>query len=72
MISRSKEKAAELLKDIYKLLYFKIDKKQAIENANKPSNLINKLKITVQIPEITHCKKEKNRRALNSLFLLFF
>ena len=39
----SKENAANLLKDILKPLYFKIDKKWTIEDDNKVSNLINEL-----------------------------
>ena len=39
----SKEQAAELLKDILKPLYFKIDKKWTIEDDDKVSNLINEL-----------------------------
>ena len=45
----SKEKAAELLKDILKPLYFKVDKKWTIKDDNKVSNLINELE------DITKC-----------------
>jgi len=39
----SKENAADLLKDILKPLYFKIDKKWTSEDDDKVSNLINAL-----------------------------
>jgi len=39
----NKEKAADLLKDILKPLYFKIDKKWTPEDDNKVYNLINEL-----------------------------
>jgi len=39
----SKAKATELLKDILKPLYFKIDKKWTVEDDAKVSNLINAL-----------------------------
>ena len=39
----SKENAADLLKDILKPLYFKIDKKWTIEDDDKVYNLINAL-----------------------------
>ena len=39
----SKEKAEEILKDILKPLYFKIDKKWTIEDDNRISNLIKEI-----------------------------
>ncbi len=39
----SKEKAAELLKDILKPLYFKVDKKWTSEDDNKIDKLVNEL-----------------------------
>jgi hypothetical protein len=42
-VSMSKEKAEEILKDILKPLYFKIDKKWTIEDDNRVSNLIEEI-----------------------------
>ena len=39
----SKEKAAQLLKEILEPIYFKMDKKWTTEDDNKVSNLINEL-----------------------------
>ncbi|MGB9979514.1 hypothetical protein [Methanobacterium sp.] len=39
----SKEKDEEILKDILKPLYFKVDKKWTKEDTNKISNLIDEL-----------------------------
>lgn len=66
----SKEKAAELLKDILKPLYFKVDKEWTIEEDNKVSNLINELE---EISKDIKCIKwrNKNKPIYNLLSIIF-